>query len=266
MSSYTHFNVVFKSKSKKTLSKLDYDKLKKDIFSNKMWPEYSKFLSTSILGMLIFELDEGQNCVYLEMTPIRAHYLTDILDVVRDKGEFEIFSICTWEEGVNYLEIYNNDYRENRSASCIYQSDEIRLKLKRAARQFVKPNGFIKIEENQFQLKGLFLYHDNNVVVSENQNMLNSISNSCLRKNRQKYLLSNCIKQEPESDWFSESNICTFIKNLENIEFSQFIESVEFKFKGEVTRLYDNGEFTKCHMLGDWHNLDPQTFENVIPF
>lgn len=263
MSSYTHFNIRFRPKEKRLINVNDFRNLENDIFSNTSWSEFSKKISTSWLGMLIFELNQESNSIYLEITPIRAHYLTYILDNIRDKGEFEIWTICTWEEGNDWLEIYDNNFEENYSSTCIYIHDEIRVNLIKGIDSNDLPNSFIKVNENQFQYKSLGKYFANNEVIEyENLERKSSILNKCLLADRNNYILDNCLKQTPESDWYSDQIISIFMKSLTKGEFSKIIDSVEFRYKSKLVRLYNKREHKECYILDNWFNLDEATFKN----
>ena len=72
MSSYTHFNIQFIPKNRKKVTQEDLSLLSDTIFTNSTWAEYSENVSSSWSGMFIFEIDESNNCVAFEITPIRV--------------------------------------------------------------------------------------------------------------------------------------------------------------------------------------------------
>ena len=248
MSSYTHFNIQFIPKNRKKVTQEDLSLLSDTIFTNSTWAEYSENVSSSWSGMFIFEIDESNNCVAFEITPIRTHYLTYILDDIRDQGDFEIRMICTYEEGNDWLEIYNEE--GNHSATCIYLFDELRLTCFDNLKKGALPNIFNKVSLNQYSLKKICRYNSHcEFTEHEKYDEYNSLQSKCSIKERDNYILKRCIKQFPESNWYSNIEVSDFMKKLENNDFTDTIDRVEFFYKGKLVRLYDSGQFDECFMF-----------------
>lgn len=262
MSSYTHFNIQLKPKNGKKITQGDLSSLSKSLFSNATWTEFSEKISTSWFGMFIFEIDESNNCVAFEITPVRAHYLTDILDDIQDQGDFEIRMICTYEEGNDWLEIYNEE--GNHSATCIYLFNELRLTCSDNYNGDSIPDFFNKTSINQYSFKKTCRYHSHcEFIENEDSNEYNSLLSKCTINERDNYIIKNCIKRFPESNWYSDNEILDFMKKLENGDYKDTIDSVEFFYEGKLVRLYDCGEFEECFILDNWFNLDHKTYDNL---
>lgn len=262
MSSYTHFNIRFIPKTKRLINQNDLESLKRDLFSNSRSDDYNKWISSSWSGMFIFEIDVKHNCVALELTPIRANYLTDILDDIRDKGEFEIRAICTWEEGNDWLEIFNNDLKSNHSATCIYELDELKVIFSSVVEKEYLPKGFFQLNDNTYGYKKMCSYHAH-CEAKEIVSRSNSLEDRCRLIERDSYILSNCRKVRPESNWYSNSEIMNFMNAFEQGEFETAIERVEFFYREKLVRLYDNKQYDECYMLENWFNLNPVTYDNL---
>ena len=262
MSSYTHFNIQFIPKKGKKVTQEHLCFLSNALFANSTWAEYSDSISSSWSGMFIFEIDESNNCVAFEITPIRAHYLTYILDDIRDQGNFEIRMICTYEEGNDWLEIYNE--KGNHSTTCIYLFDEIRLTCFDDHKGGLPLGIFNKESLNQYSFKKICRYNSHcEFIENERSNEYNSLLSKCAIKERNNYILKKCSKQFPEVNWYSDSEVLNFMKKFENGNYKDTIKSVEFFYKSKLVRLYDCGEFKECFMLDNWFNLDNETFDNL---
>ena len=59
-----------------------------------------------------------------------------------------------------------------------------------------------------------------------------------------------------------EAVIWRFMSSFEKGRYKNMIESVEFKYKNKLVRLYDKGVHNECFMLDNWFNLDNKIFDN----
>jgi len=270
MSSYTHYNVRFQSKEERKINSNDYEIIKELLFSE-------KYQGVSWTGMFIFELCEKSNSVLLETTPIRRGFLTDVLDYIRDKGEYTIWTICTDENGgPDYLEIYDSRLKENYFTKCLYFYDEVKILFKKvdyridSSLEDLFDRNFIKVKEKNYQYKKLGRYYSHNEVHEINHNRegrKNNLQNKCDLSERENYILNYCDKQIPEShhyvetNWYSDPFMWSLMAAFEKGKFKDEIESVEFKYQGRLVRLYNKGVYNECYMLDNWFNLDKTIYK-----
>ena len=274
MSSYTHYNIKFKPKGNRKVNSKDYDNLKELLFSEKYHGENSGRISSSWNGMFVFELCEKSNSIVLETTPVRSHYLTDALDNIEQEEEYTIWSICTYEEGPDYLVIYDSRLRDNYYSDCFYFYDEINIHVSESSswRELAIGGGFQKKSDKIYQYKGLGRYYSHNEHIEhiswDDKNQKNNLQNKCKLCERDNYILKNCHKITPDSggydgkNWYSDPIIWRFMNYFEKGRFKDKIERVEFKYKNKLVRLYDKGVYNECFMLDNWFNLDSSIFDN----
>lgn len=271
MSSYTHYNIRFKKKCGGKVQLKDYEDLKVTLFFNEKRKEDSEMIKSSWTGMFIFELCEISNSIVFETTPIRSYYLTNILDDIRDDGKYTIWTICTYEEGPDWLEIYDSRLKENYSKLCNYFYDEIKIEFKDLTywtKEYLDKL-FYRTKETEYKYTKLGKYYSHNEIHDDSdKERKSSLEQKCLIAERENYILSNCFKQEPEShsnsenNWYSDPIVWHFMTSFEKGDFKDKIELIEFKYKNKVVRLYDKGEHENCYILDNWFNLDRSIFEN----
>ncbi|MDF1697663.1 MAG: hypothetical protein P1U56_17590 [Saprospiraceae bacterium] len=223
MASYTHYNIRFKKKGEGKIGLKDYEHIKNLLFFNEGYKEYSKRISNSWTGMFIFELCEFSNSIVFETTPIRAIYLTEILDYIRDNEDYTIWTIWTHEDRPDYLEIYDGRLTENYCKLCIYYYDEVTIQFK-DLNHWTKvyfDNLFSRIGEKEYQHSALGQYYSHNEIQDDiNKERKSSFEKKCLIAERESYILSNCYKQEPvsynnsENNWYSDPLISYFMSDF----------------------------------------------------
>lgn len=271
MASYTHYNIKFQRKDNRIITLEDYELLEELLFSIKHQGENGKQITTSWTGMFIFELCKKSNSVIFETTPIRRYFLIDALEYIRDKGEYTILTICSDEEGTDYLEIYDNRLKENYHTKCLYFYDEINIFYKKLSHltEDWREYNLKKVKDMTYQYKKLGRYYSHNEIHDDrNKPRKNSLQDKCSLFERNSYILNNCDTGFPQShhyvetNWYSDPFIWTFMASFEKGRFKEEIEGIEFKYKGELVRLYSRGIFEKCHMLDNWYNLDHGIFDN----
>lgn len=271
MSSYTHYNIRFRLKENQKVSLEDYESLQELLFFNKDYQEYSQRISSSWSGMFIFELCDKSNSIILETTPIRSHYLTEFLDDIRDNGKYTIWTICTYEEGPDWLEIYDNRLKENYFAYCLYLYDEINILFKELNHWTEKSmqKNFVKTREKSYQYRKLGQYYSHNEINDDSDKERKSnLQNKCALADKENYILNNCYKETPEShhyvetNWYSDPIIWSLMATFEKGRFKDKIDRIEFRYKGKLVRLYNDGIHDECYMLDDWSNLDKEIFKD----
>ncbi|MDF1698223.1 MAG: hypothetical protein P1U56_20410 [Saprospiraceae bacterium] len=249
----------------------DYENIKNKLFYSERYKENSQWVSSSWTGMFIFDLCKLSNSIVFETTPVRSYYLTDILDDIRDDGEYTIWTICTYEEGPDWLEIYDSRLKENYSKLCNYFYDEVKIQFSDLTfwTKVYLDKMFDRINETEYKYSKLGKYYSHNEIQDDrDKERKSSLEQKCLISERENYILNNCFKQEPkshsnsENNWYSDPLVWHFMTSFENGDYKDKIQRIEFKYQGKLVRLYDEGEYENCYILDNWFNLDRSIFEN----
>lgn len=240
------FNIRIYKKDGEKISTEDLSFVEDKLFNNTY---YSDRKPISFSTPLICERSIDHEFIEVLIEPYKNYEFIDQVEEIHKTEKFDLW-IIQMNESTDINRIWNfNDY----GSPCTYKFDEIYFRGNKNIEKILA-NYFkiVEISPNQYVHKCDCEYLSSLCfVLPEDKFNLGFEDRYPLKIKENKDLYG---KQNPPNNFYSSSKIYCFWEDKgwwkNHLELTQ----IEFRFKKEIVREYNNGEFDECKMYDSWHN------------